>query len=207
MASGSPTIASLAINPVRMDGPWFEDAVVRFESPWSQRGQVLDRFGRWRMGLEWERVTRTQIDAILTPFETYGRARSFTIFNPLRPLPTGNATVAQMAALKVAGASQVGQAINVDGGPNSTLLFRAGDFIAFANTGQVFKVAANCTSNGSGAATIQLCQRINASPADNEDVVVSFVPFRMLLDESPRVQATGPSEQYSLSVAMSEWPA
>lgn len=207
MASGSPTIASLAINPVRMEGPYFEDLTVRFESPWSQKGQVMDRFGRWRMTLEWERLTRTQIDAIVTPFETYGAARSFTIFNPLRPLPTGNATVASMATLEVVGGSQVGQALNVDGGPNSTLLFRAGDFIGLANTGQVFKVAANCTSDGGGAATIQLCQRINASPADNEDIVVSYVPFRMLLDASPRVQATGPSEQFSLSVAMAEWPA
>lgn len=207
MASGSPTIASLPINPIRMDGPWFEDAPVRFLSPWSQRGQVLDRFGRWRMGLEWDRLTRTQIDGIAPIFEQYGGARSFTIYNPLRPLPTGNASAASMAALKVAGAAQVGQSINVDGGPNSTLLFRAGDFIAFANTGQIFKVAANCTSDGSGAATIALCQRINASPADNEDIVVSYVPFRMLLDQSPRVQATGPSEQFSLSVAMSEWPA
>ena len=204
MASGSPDISSLPINPVRMELQ-HEKNPVRFASPWSGRGQVLRRFGRWRMVLEWERLTRTQFDGLMPLFERYGSERSFTIFNPKRPLPTGNATVASMAALKVAGASQTGQALNVDGAPNSTLLFRAGDFIGLANTGQVFKVYANCTSNGSGAATIQLCQYIDASPADNEDVIVSYVPFTMLLDEDPREQSTGPGEQSSFSVAMSEW--
>lgn len=204
MAGGNPDIASLPVNPVRVE-LWHEKAPVRSASPWSGKGQVLRRFGRWRMVLEWERLTRTQFDGIMPLFERYGSERSFTIYNPKRPLPTGNATVAQMAALLVKGASQTGQSLLVDGAPNSTLLFKAGDFIGLQNTGQAFKVYADCTSDGSGNATIQLCQYIDASPADNEPVVVSYVPFRMLLDEDPHDQSTGPGEQSSTSVRLSEW--
>lgn len=204
MASGSPTIASLPINPVRVRCR-YERSPVRFESPWSGKGQVLRRFGRWRLAMEWERLTAAQADAIHTLFEAYGTERSFTIYNPERPLPTGNASVASMASLKVAGAGQTGLTLNVDGAPNSTLLFKQGDFIGLANTGQVFRVAANCTSNGSGAATIALAQYIGASPADNEDVIVSYVPFRVLLDQDPERAAAGPSIQVSFGVEMSEW--
>ena len=71
MASGSPTIASLPINPVRVRCR-YERSPVRFESPWSGKGQVLRRFGRWRLAMEWERLTAAQADAWPVPLHDIG---------------------------------------------------------------------------------------------------------------------------------------
>lgn len=70
----------------------------------------------------------------------------------------------------VAGGSQTGKTLNIDGLPLSTtgVLLR-GDRIGLT-TGQVIIVAADVDSDGSGAAAVSLTTPLRASPTDNTHV-------------------------------------
>ena len=75
----------------------------------------------------------------------------------------------------VNGASQTGQSLITDGWPNSTLVLKAGDIITLASIDQVFTVAADGTSDGSGELTLTINPPIFAGgePATNAAITVT----------------------------------
>ena len=82
----------------------------------------------------------------------------------------------------VAGADQLGIALDVDGLANSTAILSAGDFLSFDTTSaggstnrQLNMVTAAASSNGSGEATFSLLVPIREAPADDAAVNI-FTP-------------------------------
>lgn len=202
MASGTPDIVIPdGLEPAHASVQ-FRRNPMRFHSRWSGRTSTYRTDDEhWHFVFEWEDLSRNDFDTLFTAFEDKGTDTPFTFYNVARALPTGAANVAALATLKVAGASQSGKSVNVDGGPNSTLIFRQGDFIGIG--GWLYRVKANCTTNGSGQATISLCQYLVGSPADDADVIVSYAPVTVLLDVDP-TDDIEPSEFHSFRIEASE---
>lgn len=211
MAIGSPDIV-LANNPSRASF-YFEDHPLVFTSPVTGTSQRQRQWGRWRARMEWTLLNQQQAYAILRVFNRQGLNSSFTIYDPVREQPSGDVSATILSTevgttgIKVNGANQTGQAINVKDVPNrapSVLLFRAGDLISFANTGQMVEIYADVPGTNATTATIQLCQYLRKSPANNELINVSFVPVRMYLAQPivPDV-ADGPS-QFGFTAEMVE---
>ena len=85
----------------------------------------------------------------------------------------------------IAGASQTGTSINIDGASLSvTNWARAGDFVQIGT--QLHMVLANANSNGSGAVTLSLRPSVRVAPADNAAVDVTTPEGRFYL-ASPEV--------------------
>ncbi len=143
----------------------------------------MQPWGRWELELTWDLMTMAQAQQLLGALGQYGDHTAFSLCDPSRLVPTGNATVAQLANLLVKGAGQTGKSLLVDGGPNSTLILKAGDLIGIAATDECYEVRSDVTTNSSGEATITLNQAIRTSPADNADVLVSYVPITVRLAE------------------------
>jgi hypothetical protein len=190
MATGSPDI-SYPCNPSVARVRW-ASRPIRFEAPWSGAVQVLDRWGRWELELTWDLMTMAQAQQLLGALGRYGDHTAFSLCDPSRLVPTGNATVAQLANLLVKGAGQVGKSLLVDGGPEGTLILKAGDLIGIASTGECYEVRSDVTTTTTavgppavvgGEATITLNQAIRTSPADNAPVLVSYVPITVRLAE------------------------
>jgi hypothetical protein len=205
MATGTPDF-QLANDPSRLSW-YFENFDLVFASPATGTTQVQRRWGRWHAMMEWTLLNHAQFWAINRFLARFGTTTSFLMYDPERVNPTGDATVTQLntqggTGIKVNGGNQVGQAINVRDVPNG-LILRAGDLIQFQNTGQLIEVFADCTA-AANLATIQLCQYIRASPANNELVCISFPTARMRISTPivPEI-ADGPA-QFGLKIELVE---
>lgn len=78
----------------------------------------------------------------------------------------------------VKGASQTGRSVITDGWTASiTGILLAGDFLKFFGQDKVYMVTEDATSDASGNATLTIEPALMASPADNEAIVVTNVPF------------------------------
>lgn len=83
----------------------------------------------------------------------------------------------------VAGASQTGSSINIDGLPLSTTgVIKAGDRLGLT-TYQVLEAAADADSDGAGAATVTLITPIRTSPADNSAVELDNPVGKFIIPE------------------------
>ena len=72
----------------------------------------------------------------------------------------------------IAGASQTGLTVNIDGAPNNiTNWIRTGDHVGIG--GRIRIATADANSNGSGAVVLAIWPALIVSPADNDPVVVS----------------------------------
>lgn len=86
------------------------------------------------------------------------------------------------AGIQVQGAGQTGDSIVTDGWPVTTSnVVRAGDWIAIGGLNYRFKIRANASSDGAGAATLTLVNPIfvGESPLDNAAVTTTGVTFKV----------------------------
>lgn len=85
----------------------------------------------------------------------------------------------------VAGASQTGTSIDIDGASSSvTNWIRAGDYIQFTNTAgerELKMITADADTDGAGAATLSFKPAIRVSPADNAPITVTGATCQMML--------------------------
>tara|TARA_R110002072_G_scaffold100778_1_gene221999 strand:- start:476 stop:1075 length:600 start_codon:yes stop_codon:yes gene_type:complete len=80
----------------------------------------------------------------------------------------------------VAGSSQLGLSVNVDGGSLSTQILANGDY--FTINGELKVATADVTTDGTGAATIPFYPALRSSPLDNAEVFIDapFSTFRLM---------------------------
>jgi hypothetical protein len=170
-----------------------------FSSPLSQAVQTVEMPGaRWHVAFTLENLTEADT-ALLQAFmaKLRGRAGRFTLHNFARPNPRGTATGVPL----VAGASQTGTTLNLDGlAAGATLL--AGDY--FAVNGELKMVVANATADGTGAMAVTFEPPLRASPADNANITLAMPAATFMLDEDAMRWQTGPMVLTNISLAATE---
>lgn len=143
-----------------------------YEHSLSAVAGVLDRGGlNWHMQVEFANRTGDERAELMALF-----AKLRGPVNMLRVPVIGNPKAGAYGGTPlVAGASQTGNSINVDGCTASiTDWIKAGDYFSVTVNGEVeLKMCtADASSNGSGAITISFEPRLRASPADNAAIHV-----------------------------------
>lgn len=133
---------------------------------------------RWSFDFSWVNHTRAEFMPILAfLIALRGQFDTFTATIPGHDTPQG--TWAGGTPL-VDGASQTGRAIALKGFTASqTGVVKAGDFLKFGDT-KVYMATADANSDGSGkVAALAIEPALIVSPANNEAVVYTAVPFTL----------------------------
>jgi hypothetical protein len=157
---------------------------------------------RWAIRMSWSPMRRN-LFAVFQAFllSQRGQADTFTTVLPGHTTPQGNWAGTPL----VNGASQTGRSIVMDGFTASqTGVAKAGDLLKFAGHTKVYMVTADANSNGSGQATLAIEPALIASPADNEAVTTTNVPFTVALASDNLDTSITPGVFYTLDIDLVE---
>lgn len=172
-----------------------------YQSPLSRSVQTVELPGaRWRVSFTLEDLDAADT-AILQAFmaKLRGRAGRFTLHNFARTSPRGTAAGTPL----VAGASQTGTSLNLDGFTAGTTLL-AGDF--FGVNGELKMVVADATANGSGQMAVTFEPPLRSSPADNAAITISSPTATFMLeDDAMRTITRAPFFSDISIVAIEAW--
>ena len=189
----SPAFSALNIRSVQ---PTF---VSRTISGRRQARQIAGQF--WTMTASFPPMTRAQfapIDAFV--MKQRGQYESFQVVPPVLNAGLGSPAGTPL----VNGADQTGRSIVTDGWNNAIVIFKAGDYLKFANHDKVYKVTADVTSSGAGAATIAIEPPLVTSPATDSAITYTSVPFTVALTSGIQEFATGTTGLFSFELDMEE---
>jgi len=190
----SPAFNSLNVKSIQ---PSF---VSRTISGRRQARQIAGQF--FAMTATFPPMTRAEfapIDAFI--MKQRGQYETFQLVLPV--LSTGLGSPAGTPL--VAGASQTGRSIITDGWTNDIQIFKAGDYLKFANHDKVYKVTADVSSHASlGTATIAIEPALITSPVNDSAITHSSVPFTVSLTTGVQEFSTGNSGLFSFEVDFSE---
>ena len=190
----SPAFNSLNVKSIQ---PSF---VSRTISGRRQARQIAGQF--FTMTATFPPMTRAEfapIDAFI--MKQRGQYETFQLVLPV--LSTGLGSPAGTPL--VAGASQTGRSIITDGWTNDIQIFKAGDYLKFANHDKVYKVTADVSSHASlGTATIAIEPALITSPVNDSAITHSSVPFTVSLTTGVQEFSTGNSGLFSFEVDFSE---
>lgn len=161
-----------------------------FESPLSSSIQVTELTGaRWYATFNLPPMKKENaLEYIGFLQRLQGRVHSFFGYDANHRSPSG--TIAG-STLLVDGASQTGTSLNLDGGANSTLVLKAGDFFSVNN--ELKMVTADATTDGSGDVTVNFVPSLRSSPSDNAVITTTNPVCAMKL--------TGDSTTYSINTS------
>ena len=157
---------------------------------------------RWALSFGYQVMSR----ALLAPLYAFllgqrGQADTFTTVLPGHTAPQGSWTGTPV----VNGASQTGSSINVSGFTASqTGIAKAGDLLKFAGHTKVYMVTADANSSVSGTATLSIQPALMQSPATNEAITSSNVPFTVARTSDSMDSGIQAGPLYSLSLDMIE---
>ena len=191
----SPAFNSLEVNSIQ---PTF---VSRTISGRRQARQIAGQF--FAMTATFPPMTRAQfapIDAFI--MKQRGQYETFTLILPV--LSTGLGSPAGTPLVR--GASQTGRTLDSDGWTGDISIFKAGDYLKFANHDKVYKVVADVTSNASASANTEITiePALITSPADNSAITHTNVPFLVSLTAGVQKFVTGTSGLFSYEVDFTE---
>ena len=161
-----------------------------FESPLSSSIQVSELTGaRWYATFNLPPMKKDNaLEYIGFLQRLQGRVHSFFGYDANHRSPSG--TIAG-STLLVNGASQTGTSLVLDGGANSTLVLKAGDFFSVNN--ELKMVTANATTDGSGDVTVNFVPSLRSSPSDDASITTTNPVCTMKL--------TGDSTTYSINTS------
>jgi hypothetical protein len=144
-----------------------------------------------QVGRVWEeewpdlRIGRPNVDAFIAWLEWAQQTQE--IFDITHPALPGSGKVPNGAGggtPLVAGGSQTGTSLTIDGCSNSITRWAAGgDVIKIAGLNQIFRIRDDANSNGSGQVTLTIAPPIAAggSPADNAAITRSGCTLRAII--------------------------
>ena len=184
---------------------WAMERVVAVtESPFTNQEQIFEHEGaQWKATFTLPPMKKEKA-AIWLAFlmSLRGRRGTFKIGDQDRKTIQGTAT----GTVLVNGASQTGNAINLDGFTASRAnVFLAGDYIQINS--YLYMVSANVTANGSGEATVYVEPSLRTGIEainDNTTVVYSNTTTLMRLDNNELNWDTDKVSVYGISFACSE---
>jgi len=189
----SPAFNSLNISSVQ---PTF---VSRSISGRRQSRQIGGQY--FRMKATFPPMTRAQFAPIYAfVMKQRGRYESFTLIPPVLNAGLGSPAGTPL----VNGASQTGRTIVTDGWNNSITIFKAGDYLKFANHDKVYTVTGDASSDGSGDSTISIEPALITAPADDSAITYTSVPFTVALRSGIQEFDTGTSGLFSFEVDFEE---
>jgi hypothetical protein len=150
-----------------------------FTSPLTKTVQRMALGGsRWNATYSLPATTRAQAAYWKAFFDLLeGSANTFNAFDPDCKTPRGTATGTPL----VNGGSQTGSSLVTDGWTHSVTVLRAGDY--FSVNGELKRVTADATSDGSGNATLNFKPALRSSPADNAAITATRPTCTMILSD------------------------
>ena len=189
----SPAFQSLNIQSIQ---PTFISRTISGRRQARQIGGQL-----WKMTATFPPMTRAQFAPIYAFIVAQrGRYESFSLIPPVVGNPQGSAGGTPL----VNGASQTGRSLVTDGWTNSTLIFKAGDYLKLAGNDKVYMITADVTSSGTGTATLTIEPALIDSPADNEVITYESIPFTVALSSGVQEFATGATGVYEFEIELEE---
>lgn len=161
-----------------------------YESPLSNSIQVSELTGsRWYATFNLPPMKKDNaLEYIGFLQRLQGRVHSFFGYDANHRSPSG--TIAG-STLLVNGANQTGTSLILDGGANSTLVLKAGDFFSVNN--ELKMVTANATTDSSGDVTVNFVPSLRSSPSENASITTTNPVCTMKL--------TGDSTTYSINTS------
>ena len=181
-----------------------ERVVAVTESPFTNQEQIFEHEGaQWKATFTLPPMKKESASIWLAFLMSLrGRRGTFKIGDQDRKTIQGTAT----GTVLVNGASQTGNAINLDGFTASRAnVFLAGDYIQINS--YLYMVSANVTANGSGEATVYVEPSLRTGIEainDNTTVVYSNTTTLMRLDNNELNWDTDKVSVYGISFACSE---
>jgi hypothetical protein len=189
----SPKFQSLAVSSFQ------STFVSRSISGRRQARQIGGQY--WIMRAKFPPMTRAQFAPIHAfVMAQRGRYESFTLTPPV--ISTGLGSPAGTPLVN--GADQTGRSVVTDGWNNAITIFKADDYIKFANHDKVYTVTADATSSGAGAATISIEPALITSPANDSAITYSSVPFTVALRRGVQEFATGTTGLFEFEIDFEE---
>lgn len=161
-----------------------------FESPLSNSIQVSELTGaRWYATFNLPPMKKDNaLEYIGFLQRLQGRVHSFFGYDANHRSPSGTISG---STLLVNGANQTGTSLILDGGANSTLVLKAGDFFSVNN--ELKMITANATTDGSGNVTVNFVPSLRSSPGDDAVITTTNPVCTMKL--------TGDSTTYSINTS------
>jgi len=189
----SPAFNSLSIGSVQ---PSFISRSI------SGRRQARQTHGQYfKMTATFPPMTRAQFAPIHAfVLKQRGQYESFQVIPPVVGVGLGSPAGTPL----VNGADQTGRSVVTDGWSNSIVIFKAGDYLKFANHDKVYTVSADVSSNGSGAATIAIEPALITSPATDSAITYTSVPFTVALTSRVQEFSTGTTGLFEFEIDLEE---
>ena len=189
----SPAFQSLAVSSFQ------STFVSRSISGRRQARQIGGQY--WIIRASFPPMTRAQFAPIHAfVMAQRGRYESFTLTPPV--ISTGLGSPAGTPLVN--GADQTGRSVVTDGWNNAITIFKAGDYLKFANHDKVYTVTADATSSGAGAATISIEPALITSPANDSAITYSSVPFTVALRSGVQEFVTGTTGLFQYEIDFEE---
>ena len=131
-----------------------------------------------------------------------GQYESFQVVPPVLNTGLGSPSGTPL----VNGADQTGRSVVTDGWAtaNTVAIFKAGDYLKFANHDKVYCVVTDEISDGTGAATIDIEPSLIISPANDSAITHTSVPFTVSLTSGIQEFATGTTGLFSFEIDLEE---
>ena len=130
-----------------------------------------------------------------------GQYESFQVVPPV--LNAGLGSPAGTPLVK--GADQTGRSVDTDGWNNDIVIFKAGDYLKFANHDKVYTVVADVTSDASGGTTeITIEPALITSPANDSAITYTSVPFTVALTTRVQEFSTGTTGLFEFEIDLEE---
>ena len=169
----------------------------------SGRRQVRQIAGhRWEMRAKYPPMTRAEFAPIYAfLIKQRGEFESFTVTPPTISTGQGNLGGTPL----VNGASQTGRSVATDGWTAGVLVLKAGDFIKFAGHSKIYMMTVDETSaDPATTATLTIEPALLESPANNEAITHTNIPFTMALSGEVQEFALGTSGLFVYELDMEE---
>jgi len=135
--------------------------------------------------------------------QLHGRHGTFLIGDPDAKTIRGGLTT----TINVNGSHSVGAySIAIENADNSTVILKKGDYIQFGSgaTQKLHMVTADCTSNGSGQATVEIEPPLKTALADDSAIVYSSTKAVMRMDDDALSWNANEISLYGISFSCSE---
>lgn len=177
-------------------------------SPFALSAQIHRWSGQaWEADISLPPMQRADAEAWLTfLLKLKGRYGTFLLSDPNGATPRGSAATAP-GTPRVAGAGQTGGSLDIDGLPTSaTNYLLAGDYIQLGtgSSTRLYKVLNNVSSDGSGAATLDIWPDLRVTPGDNDTVVVSNAKGLFRLSNSDQDWTIDDTSTYGITFGAME---